>query len=163
MKLRGTPGSKVNIQYSSKGNEAETQEVWVFACVKEANCFSKCKNEGSQVYFTQKKQVWLGFILVSTHHNSLIMILYTFVWLPGLVNWSARWSKRIAISSSGTQLLHWLSPRDWCGYAQACPVQSIKCHLYAMSAWWMTPQDPNYRDEMMNTTPTMDKIIGIRA
>ena len=32
-----------------------------------------------------------------------------------------------------------------------------------MSAWWMTPQDPNYWDGVMNTTPTKDNIIGIRT
>lgn len=79
-----------------------------FVPCQEVNC---PKNENSSGFIHPDR--W-GLIPTSTHHNSLIMILYTCA-ASRVDNWPAGWSSRIAISSGGTQLLQWLSPRDWCG------------------------------------------------
>jgi len=132
----------------------------LLACVKKANCPHRTKMKTTHICFTLSG--FVGSLSPFQLIKTASLWFFTPVWHPMVDNWPARWSSWIAISSTGTQLPQWLSPRDWCGWAPACPVKSIKCHLCAMSAWWITPQDLNYRDGMMNTTLTMDKIIGIR-
>lgn len=73
MQLSGAPGSGTNTQSSGKGNkEKKKHQICGFWLVLRKPIEMQWK---ILIFFTPQKQVWLGFILVSTCLKILIMIL----------------------------------------------------------------------------------------